>query len=70
MLTTLCDWEESVYGKVQELTPHDAPAPLGKNVVTISYHDENVYHNVTTGRSVTGLFYMLNKTPIDWHSKK
>ena len=64
------DWEESVYGKVKELTPHDAPPPLGKHVVTISCHDANLHHNIITGRSVTGALRMLNKTPIDWCSKK
>jgi hypothetical protein len=43
---------------------------LGKHVVTISYHDANLYHNLITGRSVTGVLHMLNKTPVDWYSKK
>ena len=50
--TVPCDWEESVHGKVKELTPEDAPTPLGKHVVTISYHDVNLFHNVITGLSV------------------
>ena len=46
MPTTKCDCEESVYGKVKKLTPHDAPAPVGNHVVTISYHYSNFlqYH--------------------------
>ena len=64
------DWEKSVYGEVTELLPDDAPRPLGKEVVTISYHDANLYHNVITGRSVTGIIHFINKTPIDWYSKK
>ena len=64
------DWEELVYGKVKELTPHDAPASLGKDVVTISYYDANLFHNSITGRSVTGALHMLNNIPIDWCSKK
>ena len=64
------DWEESIYGEVTELLPEDAPQPLGKSVTTISYHDANLYHNVITGRSVTGVLHFLNKTPIDWYSKK
>ena len=64
------DWEESVYGKVSEVLPTDAPEPLGKFAVTISYHDANLYHNVLTGRSVTGILHLVNKTPIDWYSKK
>ena len=64
------DWEESVYGKVSEVLPADAPEPLGKFAVAISYHDANLYHNVLTGRSVTGVLHLVNKTPIDWYSKK
>ena len=28
MPTNPHDWEESFYGKIKELTPHDVPAPL------------------------------------------
>ena len=50
--------------------PADAPEPLGKHVVTISYHDANSYHNVLTGRSVAGALNLVNKSVIDWYSKK
>ena len=66
----VCDWEESAHGKVSEVLPTDTPEPLGKFVVTVSYHDANLYHNVLTGRSVTGVLHLVNKTPIDWCSKK
>ena len=39
-------------------------------MATISYHDANLNHNIMTGRSATAVLHMLNKTPIDWHSKK
>ena len=68
--TTTYDWEESVYGKVSELLPKGTPPPKGKHIVTKSYHDANLYHNITTGRSVTGVLHLLNKTSIDWYSKK
>ena len=64
------EWEKSVHGNVTELLPKDAPEPLGKPVVTISYHDANLYHNIITGRSVTGILHFCNKTPVDWYSKK
>ena len=64
------DWMYSVYGKVTELIPHDAPKPLGKEVVTITYEDANLYHDLLTGRAVTGVLHMINGTPIDWFSKR
>ena len=70
MPATPHDWEESVCGKVKEITTHDAPVPLGNHVVTISYHDANLFYNDITGRSFAGVLRMLSKTPIYWHSKK
>jgi hypothetical protein len=31
--------------------------------------DANLYHDLISGRSVTGILHLLNKTPIDWFSK-
>ena len=64
------DWEYTVYGDVKELLPKDAPEPLGKHVTMTSYVDANLFHDMTTGRSVTGILHLLNKMPIDWYSKK
>ena len=50
--------------------PLDIPPPLGKSVISVSYHDANLFHNVITGRAVTATLHLLNKTPIDWYSKK
>ena len=41
-----CDWEESVYGKVEEALPTDNFKPLGKHVVNISFHNASLNHNV------------------------
>jgi hypothetical protein len=30
----------------------------------------NLYHDALTGRSVTGILYIMNATPIEWYSKK
>ena len=35
-----------------------------------SFVDANLMHDVITGRSVTGVLHFLNKTPIDWYTKK
>ena len=64
------DWSQTVYGVVKEMKPHDAPQPLGKHVTLTHYVDANLMHDITTGRSVTGILHLINKTPIDWYSKK
>ena len=64
------DWSKSVYGEVHEILPTDAPEPLGQYVTLTHYVDANLMHNVVTGKSVTGILHLLNKTPIDWYSKK
>jgi hypothetical protein len=64
------DWSNSVYGDVHELLPKDAPEPLGKFVTLSHYVDANLMHDLLTGRSVTGCLHLLNKTPVDWYSKK
>jgi hypothetical protein len=64
------DWCQSVYGKVEELLPTDAPKPLGNAVTTVTYTDANLYHDMLTGRSVTGILHLCNQTPVDWFSKR
>lgn len=63
-------WETSIYAGARELLPPDAPEPLGKSVVCTSYVDANLYHDLVTGRSVTGILHFFNGTPVDWYSKK
>jgi len=64
------DWEYSVYDKVKELIPDDIPTPLGKEVVTTTYVDANLYHDLITGQAATGILHLVNGTPVDWYSKK
>jgi hypothetical protein len=59
-----------VYGDIQEEIPNNMPKAKGKKVILTMFADANLYHDRITGRSVTGLIMMLNKTPIDWFSKK
>ena len=59
MLNTHYDWEESVRGKIEEVLPTDSLEPLEKCTVTISYHEDNLYHNLITGRSVTRLLHFF-----------
>jgi hypothetical protein len=64
------DWQRTVYKGAKETIPTNAPTPPGKEVDTISFHDANLYHDIINGRSVTGIIHFLNRTPIDWFSKK
>ncbi len=63
------DWAYTCYHGAEEEIPKDMPRPLGKPVKTSSYFDANLYHDLISGRSVTGILHLLNKTPIDWFSK-
>jgi len=58
-----------VYGPVSELVPDDAPLPLGKPVITTTYVDANLYHDLITGRAATGILHLVNSTPVDLYSK-
>ncbi len=64
------DWARTVYGDVKEQFPEDAPPPKGKVVRMTTYKDANLYHDLTTGRAVTGVIHFLNQTPIEWYTKK
>ena len=64
------DWTYSVYGQIEELLPADAPESLGKHVTLTHYVDANLMHDIATGISVTGILHLVNKTPIEWYSKK
>ena len=60
------DWTYSV----QEILPDDMPDPLGEAVITTTTMDANFNHCLATGKSLTGCLHFVNKTPIDWYSKK
>ena len=64
------DLMSSVYGGSREPIPHDIPKPLGKPVRITHNVDASLFHDVKTGRYVTGIVDFLNKTPIDWFSEK
>jgi hypothetical protein len=63
------DWMQSVYGSPKEETG-DHPPPLGKAVRTTTFKDANLMHDLVTGRSASGIFHMVNKTPVGWFSKR
>ena len=59
-----------MYGKVVEEIPKDAPDPLGNEVVTTTFLDANLMHDVLTGRSVAPTLHFFNTTPGFWYSKR
>ena len=63
------DWERTVCSGAAEEIPEDAPRPLGKRVQFTTYYDANLYHDLITGRSVTGALHLANKTVIDYYAK-
>ena len=64
------DWTYSVYGDVHEILPDDMPEPLGESVTTTTTMDANLNHCLATGKSLIGCLHFVNKTPVDWYSKK
>ena len=64
------DWSQTVYAGAEEEIPKDAPRPLGKPVIHTLYYDANLYHDMLSGKAVTAVIHFLNKTPVDWFSKK
>ena len=64
------DWSRTPYAGAKEEYPSNLPAARGKPVQQITYVDANLYHDMLSGKSVTAVLHMLNKTPIEWYSKK
>ena len=64
------NWTYSVYGNIHEILPDDIREPLGEVVTTTTTMDANLNHCLATGNSLTGCLHFVNKTPVDWYSKK
>jgi hypothetical protein len=52
------DWATSVYGNISEVLPTNSPSPLSKYVTLTHYFDANLYHDMLTGCSITGLLHL------------
>ena len=59
------DWVYTVYGNVKEVIPDDVPELLGNPVTLTHFVDTNVYHDMITGCSITGILHLVNKMLID-----
>ena len=64
------DWTYSVHSDVHEIHHDDMLEPFGKAVVTTTTMDAKLNHCLATGKSVSGFIHFVNKTPVDWYSKK
>ena len=49
------EWTRTVYGNVKEDFPNDIPKPLGKRVITTTYLDANLLHDIVKGKLVTAV---------------
>ena len=65
----MCDWDYTCYHGSKEEIPKDIPSPRGKRVITTTFVDANLLHDLISGKAVTGILHMANKTPIDWFAK-
>ena len=63
------DWAYTCYQGSKEENPTDAPTPRGKRVRFTSNVDANLYHDLISGQSVTGILHLANQTLIDTFSK-
>ena len=66
---TKYDWFRR-YGNVTEEMPYKMPEPRGKPVRMSGFFDASHASCLITRRSVTGLFLLLNNTPIKWLSRR
>ena len=64
------DWAYSGYGNVEAVLPDDMPESLGEAVITTTTMEANLNHCLASGKSLTGCLHFVNKTPVDWYSKK
>jgi hypothetical protein len=58
------DWTSSVYGHATEELPPNQPIPRGKLMRTTTYQDANLYHDLVTGRAMSGIIHFVNQTPV------
>ena len=53
------EWIRTVYGNVKEEIAKDVPKPLGKRVITTTFLDANLFHDIVTGKSVSHIYTTL-----------
>ena len=53
-------WLHSVYSKIEEELLLDMPKPLGRITQTSAFFDVNLYHDVVTGCTMTGIVHLVS----------
>ena len=43
---------------------------FGKRVITTTFLDTNLLHNIVTGKLVSAILHFVNTTPMDWFLKR
>ena len=56
------EWTRTVYGNVKEEIPNDIPKPLGKRVITTTFLEANLLHDIVTGKLVAAVLHFVNTT--------
>jgi hypothetical protein len=64
------DWLSTIYGNSTEELPPDMPVPKGRVMRITTYQDANLYHDMVTGRAMSGVLHLVNQTPVFWFCKK
>ena len=57
------EWTRTVYGNVKEEIPKDIPEPLGSRVITTTFLNANLLHDIVTGKSVTPTYTLSTPHP-------
>ena len=52
------------------MTGHTQFMGMQRRMYIVTYKDANLYHDMVTGRAVTGILHLLNGTLVDWYSKR
>jgi len=63
------DWFYTCCAGARDGIPEGCPTPCGNSVIATTCVDANLFHDMISGRSVTGILHLLNMTPVDWCSK-
>ena len=64
----LSAWKEYYHDATEEIP--DDPVPKGNSVKTTIYKDADHASDLQTRRSVSGILFFMNNTPVKWFSKR